>query len=128
MAKRYYIDLSRKDVGLVSYFPGKELKNDLDADWIETVLLPAIRSFRILEAVETSGVCAERMANNYSPLHAKFRQDRVQVIPVPFYAVRYPRKRFIRAPGTSVVPGNALVFFGKLSKLLAPNLGYTHKT
>lgn len=42
MAKRYFIELSRKDVGLVSYFPGLEIKNDPHADWILEVLVPAV--------------------------------------------------------------------------------------
>ena len=40
--KRYFIELSRKDTGLVSYFPGTEIKDDPDADWIEDVLVPAV--------------------------------------------------------------------------------------
>ena len=42
MARRYFIDLSRKDTGLVSYFPALEVKNDPNKDWIEAVLMPAI--------------------------------------------------------------------------------------
>jgi hypothetical protein len=42
VAKRYFIELSRKDTGMVSYFPGLEVKNDPDGDWIEEVLVPAI--------------------------------------------------------------------------------------
>ena len=42
MRKRYFIELSRKDVGLVSYFPGLEIKDDPNADWIEKVLVPAV--------------------------------------------------------------------------------------
>jgi len=42
MGKRYFIELSRKDVGLVSYFPGLEIKDDPDADWIGGVLVPAL--------------------------------------------------------------------------------------
>jgi hypothetical protein len=38
MGKRYFIELSRKDVGLVSYFPGLETKDDPDTDWISKVL------------------------------------------------------------------------------------------
>ena len=40
--KRYFIEVSRKDTGLVSYFPGTEIKDDPDADWIEDVLVPAV--------------------------------------------------------------------------------------
>jgi hypothetical protein len=42
MGKRYFIELSRKDVGLVSYFPGIEIKGNPEADWIDEVLVPAI--------------------------------------------------------------------------------------
>jgi len=42
MGKRYFIELSRKDVGLVSYFPGLEIQDDPDADWIDNVLVPAV--------------------------------------------------------------------------------------
>jgi hypothetical protein len=42
MGKRYFIELSRKDIGLVSYFPGLEMKDEPDADWIEKVLMPAL--------------------------------------------------------------------------------------
>lgn len=42
MGKRYFIELSRKDVGLVSYFPGLEIKHDPDANWILEVLVPAV--------------------------------------------------------------------------------------
>ncbi|MFC1916969.1 hypothetical protein ACFLX1_02445, partial [Chloroflexota bacterium] len=43
MKKRYYIELSRKDTGLVSYFPGLELRDDMNYDWIDDVLVPAIK-------------------------------------------------------------------------------------
>jgi len=43
MDKRYYIWLSRNDTGLVSYFPGLELKDDMNYDWIDDVLVPAIK-------------------------------------------------------------------------------------
>lgn len=42
MVKRYFIELSRKDIGLVSYFPGSETRDDPDADWIEEVLVPTL--------------------------------------------------------------------------------------
>ena len=42
MRKRYFIELSRKDVGLVSYFPGAEIKDNSDGDWIHDVLAPAV--------------------------------------------------------------------------------------
>jgi hypothetical protein len=42
MGKRYFIELSRKDVRLVSYFPGTEIKGNHEADWIDEVLVPVI--------------------------------------------------------------------------------------
>ena len=42
MGKRYFIELSREDIALVSYFPGLELKDNPDASWINDVLLTAI--------------------------------------------------------------------------------------
>ena len=42
MPKRYFVELSRKDVGLVSYFPGLEIKDYPDADWVEEVLVPLL--------------------------------------------------------------------------------------
>jgi hypothetical protein len=42
MTKRYFIEFSRKDVALVSYFPGIEVKDDPDTDWIGGVLVPAL--------------------------------------------------------------------------------------
>lgn len=46
MGKRYFIELSRKDTGLVSYFPGLEMKDDPNASWINEVLVPAIEPIR----------------------------------------------------------------------------------
>ena len=42
MGNRYFIELSRSDTGLVSYFPGLEVKDDANGDWIEKVLVPAV--------------------------------------------------------------------------------------
>lgn len=42
MAKRYYIDLSRKEIARASYFPALELKNKTKAEWLETVLIPSL--------------------------------------------------------------------------------------
>lgn len=42
MEKRYFIELSRKDTGLVSYFPGLEIKDRPKADWIDKILIPSI--------------------------------------------------------------------------------------
>ena len=68
MGKRYFIELSRKDVGLVSYFPSLEIKDDPDADWIDAVLVPAIqpiarrRSAKIRETPITFWVTVRRTA------------------------------------------------------------------
>jgi hypothetical protein len=68
MGKRYFIELSRKDVGLVSYFPGLEIQDDPDADWIDDVLVPAIepiarrRSAKIRETPMTFWVTVRRTA------------------------------------------------------------------
>jgi hypothetical protein len=42
MSKRYYIELSKKDRALVSYFSGFEIKDRPEVDWIQTVLVPAL--------------------------------------------------------------------------------------
>ena len=42
MSKCYYINLSRKEIAIVSYFPAWELKNKPKAEWIETVLIPLL--------------------------------------------------------------------------------------
>jgi hypothetical protein len=68
MGKRYFIELSRKDVGLVSYFPGLETKDDPDADWIDEVLVPAVepitkrKSAKIRETPVTFWVTVRRTA------------------------------------------------------------------
>jgi hypothetical protein len=41
MAKRYFIELSRRDMALVSYFPGTEGKDDQSSNWAVDVLIPA---------------------------------------------------------------------------------------
>ena len=41
-AARYYIDLSRKELAVVSYFPGLELKREPGSEWIEDVLIPVL--------------------------------------------------------------------------------------
>jgi hypothetical protein len=43
MGKHYYIELSRNDIGIVSYFPGLELKDDMNYDWIDDVLVPVVK-------------------------------------------------------------------------------------
>lgn len=68
MGKRYFIELSRKDTGLVSYFPGLEIKDNPDADWIEQVLIPAVepiarrRSEKIRQIPITFWVAVRRTA------------------------------------------------------------------
>jgi hypothetical protein len=42
MSNRYYIDLCRKELATVSYFPGLELKKEPEAEWIEDVLIPVL--------------------------------------------------------------------------------------
>lgn len=70
MEKRYFIELSRKDVGLVSYFPGLETKDDPDADWIDEVLVPAVepiakrKSAKIRETPITFWVTVRRTARH----------------------------------------------------------------
>ena len=64
--KWYFIEVSRRDVGLVSYCPGWEIKDDPDADWIEDVLVPAVapiakrRAARIRETPITFWVTVRR--------------------------------------------------------------------
>jgi|GEM_PF-1930190 len=41
-ARRYFIDLSRKELAKVSYFPGLEIKRKTEAEWIEDVLIPVL--------------------------------------------------------------------------------------
>ena len=68
MGKRYFIELSRNDIGLVSYFPGLEIKDDPDTDWINEVLVPAVepiakrRSSKIRETPMTFWVTVRRTA------------------------------------------------------------------
>lgn len=42
MNKRYYVELSRSDLALVSYFPGLEIQNKPDHDWISSILVPSL--------------------------------------------------------------------------------------
>lgn len=42
MARRYYIDLSRKEIARGSYSPALEVKGKPKAEWIETVLIPLL--------------------------------------------------------------------------------------
>lgn len=62
------IDLSRKHIGLVSYFPGLEIKDAPEADWIDDVLIPAVepiarrKSKKIQEMPITFWVCVRGTA------------------------------------------------------------------
>jgi hypothetical protein len=42
MTKQYYIDLSRNELAMVSYFPALELKNKPEVEWIGDVLIPML--------------------------------------------------------------------------------------
>lgn len=42
MSKRYYIDVSRKEIATVSYFPAWEIRNNSRSEWINKVLVPAL--------------------------------------------------------------------------------------
>jgi hypothetical protein len=42
MAKRYYIELSRKELATVSYFSGLEFKKEPETEWVEDVLIPIL--------------------------------------------------------------------------------------
>ena len=72
MAKRYYIDLSRKELATVSYFPGLELKKDREAEWIEDVLIPALlpvtrrKNKKISEVPITFWICTRHTARSFS--------------------------------------------------------------
>lgn len=87
MGKRYYIELSRKDIGLVSYFPGLEIKDDPDAYWVEDVLVP------LLEPI------------------ARRRSKKIQETPITFWfgvrkTARHPSEIFLfmtpAYPGTPI--------------------------
>jgi hypothetical protein len=41
VAKRYFIELSHRDIARVSYFPGTEARDNPDADWIGAAMMPA---------------------------------------------------------------------------------------
>ena len=66
--KRYFIEVTRRDIGLVSYCPGWEIKDDPDADWIDGVLVPAVepiagrRASKIRETPITFWVTVRRTA------------------------------------------------------------------
>jgi hypothetical protein len=42
MGARYHIDLFRKELATLSYFPGLEFKKNLKAEWIEDFLIPVL--------------------------------------------------------------------------------------
>ena len=68
MHKHYYIELSRNDTGIVSYLPGLELNEDMNYDWIDDVLVPAIepiakrKSKKIQEMPITFWACVRSTA------------------------------------------------------------------
>ena len=68
MDKHYYIELSRNDIGIVSYFPGLELKDDMNYDWIDDVLVPVVKpiaerkSKKIQETPITFWTCVRNTA------------------------------------------------------------------
>ncbi|MFC1970916.1 hypothetical protein ACFLV0_03150 [Chloroflexota bacterium] len=68
MDKHYYIELSRNDTGLVSYFPGLELNDDMNYDWIGDVLVPVVepiakrKSKKIQEMPITFWTCVRSTA------------------------------------------------------------------
>ena len=72
MATRYYIDLSRKELATVSYFPGFELKKEPEAEWIEDVLMPVLlpvvrcKSKKISEVPITFWVDTRQTARSFS--------------------------------------------------------------
>lgn len=43
MGKRYYVELSRIDHALVSYFPGFRAKDNKWNEWIEDMIIPAVK-------------------------------------------------------------------------------------
>ena len=95
--KRYFIEVSRRDIGLVSYCPGWEIKDDPDADWIDSVLVPAVAPI------------AER------------RAARIRHTPITFWATvrrtaRHPAEVFLFI--TPAHPG--AVIEDALAKALAP--------
>jgi hypothetical protein len=44
MSRRYYIDVSRKEVAVVSYFPAWEIRNNSKSEWVNKVMVPALLS------------------------------------------------------------------------------------
>ena len=74
MGKRYFIELSLKDRALVSYFPGFEIRDNPDADWVEDVLVPLLepvvrrRSKKIQETPITFWFGARKTARHPSEI------------------------------------------------------------
>jgi hypothetical protein len=72
MSNRYYIDLCRKELATVSYFPGLELKKEPEAEWIEDVLIPVLspvvrrRNKKISEVPITFWVDTRQTARPFS--------------------------------------------------------------
>lgn len=74
MEESYYIFVSRKDIGNISYFPGEELKNEEYLDWIDDVLVPAVHPIaartnkKIQEIPVTFWVCTRSTARYSSEI------------------------------------------------------------
>lgn len=72
MPKRYYIDLSRKELATVSYFPGFELKKVPETEWVQDVLIPVLlpvvrrKNKKISEVPITFWVDARQTARSFS--------------------------------------------------------------
>ena len=72
MTERYYIELSRKELATVSYFPGLELKKAPEAERIEDVLIPVLlpvvrrKNKKISEMPITFWVDTRRTARSFS--------------------------------------------------------------
>ena len=68
MSKRYYINLSRKEIARVSYFPAWELKNKAKTEWVETVLIPLLlpiarrKNKKIMDVPITFWACTRHTA------------------------------------------------------------------
>ncbi|MCX8126713.1 MAG: hypothetical protein N3E40_06235 [Dehalococcoidia bacterium] len=68
MRKRYFIELSRQDLALVSYCPGLEIRGKRTLDWTHQVLTPAIeplaarRAWKIVNTPITFWVTVRRTA------------------------------------------------------------------
>ena len=72
MPKRYYIDLSRKELATASYFPGLELKKAPETEWVADVLIPVLmpivrrKNKKISEVPITFWICTRHTARSFS--------------------------------------------------------------